>query len=262
MLVSQQASDFANLILKHYDKPDKLEAKANKGLESANVKNESENSQDMKTEYQNNPLDKYNNDYSKWKNLEKEDEEKVVKDPNNVENYKDQMGCFHDRRKEREIFEKPTKEKLEAAERFKLEGNKCVSDKNYEKADFEYQKALLQFDYTFPDNPEDDKKMQELQESCHSNMALVQFHLKDYKESIHQAGMALKLNPANIKARYRKVCSLIEIDGFDQAQEEIAKAMEIDAKNTAILDIKKTLTEKIKQSKQKEKNLYQSMFSK
>jgi hypothetical protein len=29
------------------------------------------------------------------------------------------MGCSHDRRKEREIYEKPTKEKLDNAEEFK-----------------------------------------------------------------------------------------------------------------------------------------------
>jgi hypothetical protein len=32
------------------------------------------------------------------------------------------MGCFHDRRKERELYEKPTDEKLDNAEIFKKEG--------------------------------------------------------------------------------------------------------------------------------------------
>jgi len=32
------------------------------------------------------------------------------------------FGCFHDRRKERQLYEKSTREKLDAAERFKKEG--------------------------------------------------------------------------------------------------------------------------------------------
>ena len=65
-------------------------------------------------------------------------------------------------------------------------GNKLFQKKEYHKADVEYQKALIQFDYTFTDTPEEEKKMEKLQEQCHTNMALVKSALKDYKECIQQ----------------------------------------------------------------------------
>ncbi len=53
------------------------------------------------------------------------------------------MGCSHDRRKERELYEKSTKEKLDNAEFFKKEGNKHIRDKEYDKASYFYSKAIL-----------------------------------------------------------------------------------------------------------------------
>jgi len=110
-------------------------------------------------------------------------------DPQDMKQYQNQMGCFHDRRKERELFEKPLKEKFEACERFKNEGNEHFKLKNFEKADIEYQKALLQLDYSFPDKPEEDKKMQELQEALYGNMATLKYQLKDFDDSIHNANL-------------------------------------------------------------------------
>lgn len=60
--------------------------------------------------------------------------------------------------KERELYEKSTKEKLDNAEQFKNEGNTAVKDKDFEKAGFFYAKALLQFDYTFADTKEEQER--------------------------------------------------------------------------------------------------------
>lgn len=51
--------------------------------------------------------------------------------------------CTHDKRKEREIFEKTTEEKLENMNFFKLEGNKALNDNDLEKASYNYQMVLI-----------------------------------------------------------------------------------------------------------------------
>lgn len=68
-------------------------------------------------------------------------------------------------------------------------GNRFFQNKEYTKADIEYQKALIQFDYTFADTPEEDREAEKLQEQCHTNMALVKFYQKDYKECISQCSL-------------------------------------------------------------------------
>ena len=111
-----------------------------------------------------------------------------------------------------------------------IKGNRFFQSKEYEKADVEYQKALIQFDYTFADTPEEEKEVAKLQEQCHTNMALVKFYLKDYKECIQQCSLviifeiireffkALKINKNAMKARYRKACAFLELDDYGNVE--------------------------------------------
>lgn len=82
-------------------------------------------------------------------------------------------------------------------------------------------KALLQFDYTFTDTDEEEKRLNILKEACHANLALVKYHLKDFDESLTQIFQALKLNPKNIKVLYRKAVINFERDLFEETQKVI-----------------------------------------
>jgi len=79
-------------------------------------------------------------------------------------------------------------------------------------------KALLQFDYTFTDTEEEDKRLNILKESCHTNLALVKYLQKDYDESLTQCFQALKLNPKNIKAMFRQAAIHCDRDLFEDTQ--------------------------------------------
>lgn len=59
-----------------------------------------------------------------------------------------------------------------------------MSSKDYEKSSFYYQKALIHFDYAFPDTEKEQSRFDKLKEQCHSNMALCKFHQHDYDESL------------------------------------------------------------------------------
>ena len=67
-------------------------------------------------------------DYKKFENLakgmeEKEEEIKIEKEKENQNEYRHLMGCNNDLRKERQLMDKPAKEKIEAGKRFKTEGD-------------------------------------------------------------------------------------------------------------------------------------------
>ena len=53
-------------------------------------------------------------------------------------------GCSHDHQKEIAIYEKPTADKIAAADRFRLEGNDAYKDQNFGLASVQYRKALVQ----------------------------------------------------------------------------------------------------------------------
>ncbi|KAF7457174.1 tetratricopeptide repeat-containing protein [Cryptosporidium felis] len=73
----------------------------------------------------------------------------------NYEKYQDILkankSCSHDRSKERELYERPTSDKLSAIRLF-CEGNKQYRNNKFEEAILEYRNALIYIDYTFPES--------------------------------------------------------------------------------------------------------------
>jgi hypothetical protein len=88
--ITEEASEFADVILKHYDKD-------HKHKHTHNNKSDGQINKEKPKVEPKDPLDKYNLDYSKWKNLEEEEKPKEVDEQ--TKQLQSQMGCFHDRRK-------------------------------------------------------------------------------------------------------------------------------------------------------------------
>lgn len=76
-------------------------------------------------------------DYSKWENFD--DEEKEAEEKKMQEEYLKNM-CSQDHRKEIEIYERPTAEKLEASEKFRAQGNDAFREGNESLAALLYRK--------------------------------------------------------------------------------------------------------------------------
>uniref|UniRef100_A0A0G4HX68 Uncharacterized protein n=1 Tax=Chromera velia CCMP2878 TaxID=1169474 RepID=A0A0G4HX68_9ALVE len=170
-------------------------------------------------------------------------------------------GCSHDHAKERQIFEKPTSEKIKAANRFREEGNRDFQKGHYAKAAVSYRKALLQFDYTFPDTEEETEQMKEAQLAVHLNMAACKLHMKDWDEVHTQCRMALELDPKNVKGFYRKGLAYLETDDFDSAENNLMGALENDPQNAAVKTAIRRLKEKREQYKKMNKQVYSAMFA-
>lgn len=73
-------------------------------------------------------------DYAKWDDLDEEEEKKEE------EKRKFAGMCSQDHRKERELYERPTAEKLQACELFKSQGNTAFKEQNYSLAALSYRK--------------------------------------------------------------------------------------------------------------------------
>lgn len=85
MELSENAIDFARLILKHYDK----KTPSYNGVEDKSSPLVENQKNDLRT--------KYSMDYKKFENLTQAEENK--EDPLKANPYLAQMGCSHDRRK-------------------------------------------------------------------------------------------------------------------------------------------------------------------
>jgi tetratricopeptide (TPR) repeat protein len=188
-------------------------------------------------------------DYKKFEeiNLETENEEiKKEKDERTKEALK--MGCNNDFRKERQLMDKPTKDKIDACKLFKNEGDDLLKEKKFDEAIKSYEKALLQLFYTFPEDPEEDKIVDKLKSGINMNISMCKINLGKYDDAINNCLEALRFDNSNLKAIYRIAFSYFKIEKFDKAKEYINDALKIEPKEKLFLELRKNIEDKEKEN--------------
>lgn len=204
-------------------------------------------------------------DYGKWDAFadavqKDEDKERQRKEAEAADYRRALGGCAHDNSQERQIFEKPTREKLLAAERFRNEGNLAFQDRNYGLAAVNYRKALLQFDYTFPDTDEENAWMEREKLASHLNMAACKLKQRDWDETLTQCRLALAIDSGNAKALYRRGLVYLALDDYDRAEEALEAAQRQAPEDRAIVSSLATLKFKRTHYVKKRKLVYTKMF--
>lgn len=195
-------------------------------------------------------------DYQKWEEFEDEEpeEQKAAKEML-------KGMCSQDHRKERQLFERSTAEKLTASQLFKSQGNDAYKSQGYSLAALNYRKAMLQLDYTFPDTPEEQKQFDELTLSLALNMAAAKWFLQEYDEVLNMAHQALKLNPQHPKAIYRIAQVHIARDQFDEASADIKRLIELQPQSVEVRDLSAKLKEAKQAYKLKKRQVAAAMLS-
>ena len=171
-------------------------------------------------------------DYKKFENLvkgieEKEDEIKKEKEKENQEKYPIIMGCNNDLRKERQLMDKPVKEKIEAGKRFKLEGDDLLKKQKYDEAINTYEKGLLQLFYTFCDDKEEDDMVDKIKEGMNLNCSFCKIKQEKYEEAIQYLNEAMRVNKENFKTLYRMAFCHFKLEKFKDAKNDINIALKI-----------------------------------
>ncbi|NXI36438.1 TOM34 protein, partial [Galbula dea] len=107
----------------------------------------------------------------------------------------------------------------ERARTLKEEGNELVKRGNHKKAVEKYSESL------------------KLSQECatYTNRALCYLTLKQYKEAVQDCTEALKLDPKNVKALYRRAQALKELKDYKSSTADIKNLLKTEPKNTAAL---------------------------
>ncbi|XP_074965184.1 mitochondrial import receptor subunit TOM34 [Phalacrocorax aristotelis] len=107
----------------------------------------------------------------------------------------------------------------ERARTLKEEGNELVKKGNHKEAVEKYSESL------------------QLSQECatYTNRALCYLTLKQYKEAVQDCTEALRLDPKNVKALYRRAQALKELKDYKSSIADIKSLLKIEPKNTAAL---------------------------
>ncbi|NWX45325.1 TOM34 protein, partial [Steatornis caripensis] len=110
---------------------------------------------------------------------------------------------------------------IERARTLKEEGNELVKKGNHKKAVEKYSESL------------------KLNQECatYTNRALCYLTLKQYKEAVQDCTEALRLDPKNVKALYRRAQALKELKDYKSSIADIKSLLKTEPKNTAALKL-------------------------
>lgn len=168
-------------------------------------------------------------------------------------------GCSHDHQKEWAIYEKSTEEKIRGADRFRQEGNDAFKQNNYGLAAVHYRKALLQFDYTFPEGDEETKWLDDVKIACLLNLAACKCQQEEWDEVVTHCRLALEINPRSVKAYYRTAQAHIARDAFEEAKDTLLTAYEIEPNNNDVRALLRKLKANMANYQVREKQVYEAM---
>ncbi len=164
----------------------------------------------------------WTNIYSYCENLE--DIEELMQSKSNEVRQKEELlktsqsmlGHNHDHSGEREIFHLPESEKKKLCERYRILGNYLFEEGIYEKAAENYRIALSYYEYCFPENPEEQKQLDELRRICLCNISLCYFRLGEYREAIHSASLVIQESRGqHAKAFFRRAKAYQALDEYE-----------------------------------------------
>ena len=282
MLLEKPAYDFAQRLLKVFNKTTNIETENNN-----NTKNPSINKIEIlkQSPLLNNPdflpssstpIDQKriigSTNYKKFediaKELEKEDEllqlkKKKKDEEDNEKKELLKMGCNNDLRKERQLMDKPVKDKIEASKIFKKEGDDFLHKKNYLDAINSYEKGLLQLFYTFSDDNKEEEEAEKIKENINLNCSYCLINLKEFDKAIGYLNEALRNNKENLKTLYRISYCYFNINKFEDAKRVINDAYRVCDKNgmdkSLFVGLEIDIKNKIKEIEKNEDELYKKI---
>ncbi|XP_055809233.1 70 kDa peptidyl-prolyl isomerase-like [Solanum dulcamara] len=154
-----------------------------------------------------------------------------------------------------------TKEKLEACEKIKSEGNELFKDGKFQYASRKYEKAskFIQFNHSF--NNDDKCRANTLRLSCYLNNAACKLKMGEHQEASKLCSKVIDYDPCNVKALFRRAQAYLRINELEKAEIDIKKALEVDPNNRDVKMMYKELKNKQKQYAQHEVEIFSTMLS-
>eukprot|EP01035_Chromulina_nebulosa_P020885 gene20885-27073_t len=156
--------------------------------------------------------------------------------------------------KKKEPWEYSDEEKEIEANKLKDQGTECYKEKNFAEAINLYEEASRLIESV--------SSGEQLWISCKLNSSQASINLQSYPDAVQYASEALKKDPNNVKALYRRGLARNHLGLAEEALEDLNHGLSLDPDNKSIkqeiIKSKKIIAE----AKKKEKAIYGNLFSK
>ena len=153
-----------------------------------------------------------------------------------------------------------SKEKIDRALKYKIQGNDAFKKLKYERAIKKYESAVDFLDGNDTENDNELKQINDIKISCYNNQSLVYFKQKEYVKAKEFATKVLDIDGDNIKALLRRGQAKLLSGDWKPAKKDFLIILDKDKNNATAKKLLKTAKIKIKKYNKEQKNLYANMF--
>lgn len=168
----------------------------------------------------------------------------------------------------KETWEMDDNERLDGALNYKDKGAKSVKAGDYLQAIAMYEKVIDYLDHheAKEDGSDDEKaliqKWYTAKVAAYLNSALCHNKLKQYSEAVEQCDEALKMDPNNEKAYFRRGEAFFAEKVWDHAKSSFQEVLKINSSNKAASNYLTKTSQQIKLQRKKELATFSGMFDK
>ena len=151
-------------------------------------------------------------------------------------------------------------EKFEQAQQLKIAGSELFKKNNIIYAIKQYNKSLKYLDSMGSDSDIPDvlkSDTSKLKCQCYLNLAACHLIQEKWEEAVTMCDKALELESNNVKGLYRRGQAYLHLDKFTESKVDLQEASKLEPSNKAVLNLLKSVENKLKQ----EKDMYKKMFS-
>ena len=160
---------------------------------------------------------------------------------------------FKDKQKTKEDY--TSEERMALAKNLKVEGGKLYGEGKLEEAKKLYEEALDLIDW------EKDPEAIPLKIALRNNVGLICLNIHHLQESVINCNHVLEFDKKNIKALYKKAKANRLMQNFEEAEEILKGALEIDGGDKALLNEQLLLKKDLHEYRQKERNMFAKSFN-
>lgn len=160
------------------------------------------------------------------------------------------------------MWEMSADEKIAECAKLKDEGTAEFKAQKFSEAAAKYNEAASYMEDMYDVSDDDKKRMKDLQTTCYLNAAMSYLKLKDFAEAVATATKALKNDPHNMKALYRRGVGRMNLNDLERAKEDLIAAGKIDPSNREVRRELEALKKRLKDARAKEKSVFGGLFNK
>jgi hypothetical protein len=141
-------------------------------------------------------------------------------------------------------------------------GNTFFEEGQYDRALIQYKQAMVVYEYTFPEDDETWKVIDKIRFNCNLNVAASANELGLWSETIQNCYEALKIDPVNVKALYRRAQAHRRMDNFEEAKVDLLAALRQRPHDFQLREELALLKSQIKAYKENSKAMAEKMIRK